>query len=153
MKILVPYLIVVSFFSLLACSRQVNKTSPQTQVEIVVSKALNPVCYYSNYRAALGSGKGMLFKIALQSEEIIAVDSIIIGGKQMNFTFNKNNATQLEINYLVTRPEPNEANPNPKIPADPIIDEQAFNPAYLVIRTTKQTTEKLPIAQFIKATN
>jgi hypothetical protein len=153
MKILLPYLFVFTFLGLVSCSRQVNKTSPQTQVEVVVTNTLNPICYYSNYKAAMGSGKGMLFKIELQSEQLMAVDSVIIGGKQMNFTFNKNNDTQLEINYLVTRPEPNEADPNPKIPADPIIDEQAFNPAYLVIRTTKQTTEKLPIVQFIKATN
>ncbi|MCG9879431.1 MAG: hypothetical protein MH472_02425 [Bacteroidia bacterium] len=152
MKIKLPYFIVAMVFSFVACSRQVNKTSPQTKSEIQINNTLSPVCYYSNYKAAMGSGKGMLFKIDLQTEEPITIDSIIIGGKPMNFTLTKTKFTQLEVNYLVTRPEPNEANPNPKIPADPIIDEQAFNPAYLVLRTNKGI-EKLTITQFIKSTN
>lgn len=152
MKIKLPYFIVAMVFSFVACSRQVNKTSPQTKSEIQINNTLSPVCYYSNYKSAMGSGKGMLFKIDLQTEEPITIDSIIIGGKPMNFTLTKTKFTQLEVNYLVTRPEPNEANPNPKIPADPIIDEQAFNPAYLVLRTNKGI-EKLTITQFIKSTN
>lgn len=153
MRILSLYFIFLLFLSFGACTRQINKTNSQTTTETNKAKSLNPVCFYSNYKAAMGSGKGILFKIELQTKEQIAVDSVVIGGKQMNFMLTNSKLLQLEVNYLVTRPEPSDANPNPKIPADAIIDEQAFNPAYIIIRTNHQGQKKLPITQFIKATH
>ncbi len=153
MKILHAHFILLSFLSFFGCNSQLKKSTNKANSETTQPKNLNPICYYSNYAAAMGSGKGVLFKIQIETESVLAVDSAIIGGKQMNFTVSKNKLTTIEINYFINKPEPNETNLNPKIPADPIIDQQAFSPSYLVIRTDKQTTEKVPITQFIKTKN
>lgn len=105
-------------------------------------------CTYSPYNTAMGKGKGILFAIELLKDtvgvEIPKVDSLVIGGINLPFIVKSNDPFILEANYLKQIPEPSVENPNPSQKRDPIADDKAFEPAWLIL-SHQGTTYKLPI--------
>jgi hypothetical protein len=146
------FLLTFAFISL-SCGCRSKKVKQTTKEEKPSIAPIQVKATYSSYQAAMGSGKGLLFNIQIISDQQVHIDSLIIGGKAMNYSMLNTNPITLESNYFISRPEPSEANPNPKLPADAMIDQQEFNPAYLILKGNKLASNKLPIQQFVKKTN
>lgn len=147
-----PFLLAFALISL-SCGCRAKKVKQTTKEEKPSIAPFQVKATYSTYQAAMGSGKGLLFNIQIISDQQVHIDSLIIGGKAMNYSMLNTNPLTLESNYFISRPEPSEENPNPKLPADAMIDQQEFNPAYLILKGNKLASIKLPIQQFVKKTN
>jgi hypothetical protein len=131
-------------------SKKVKQTTKEEKPSIA---PIQVKATYSSYPAAMGSGKGLLFNIQIITDQQVHIDSLIIGGKAMNYSMLNTNPITLESNYFISRPEPSEANPNPKLPNDAMIDQKEFYPAYMILKVDKMASIKLPISEFIKNTN
>lgn len=155
MKTLLYLKLILSIFtiSIFSCSCKSKKIKEATNQQSINVEALQVKASYTSYQAAMGSGKGLLFNIQIITDQQVGIDSLIIGGKAMNYTLLNNNPITLESNYFVSRPEPSEANPNPKLPNDALIDQKEFNPAYLILKMEKRSNVKLSISQFTNIKN
>ena len=147
-----PFLLAFALISL-SCGCRSKKAKQTTKEEKASVAPIQVIANYSRYQAAMGSGKGLLFNIQILTDQQLSIDSLIIGGNSMKYSVLNNNPLTLESNYFISRPEPSEENPNPKLPADAMIDQQEFNPAYLILKGNKLASIKLPIQQFVKKTN
>lgn len=96
---------------------------------------------YTPYTAAMGKGKGIIFRVQLDrtSQDAFTIDSFYVGNKPLPFLLHTSGTTVLiEANYLVSEPEPAEggegapARTGRRSP-DPLVDEHAFYPSWICI--------------------
>lgn len=127
--------------------RKEQSSNIQTQ-QVAPKPRISVHCTYSPYNTAMGKGKGILFAIELLKDtvgvEIPKVDSLVIGGINLPFVVKSNDPFILEANYLKHVTEPSVENPNPSQKKDPIADDKAFEPAWLIL-SQQGTTYRLPI--------
>ena len=110
---------------------------------------------YSTYVIAMGKGKGIIFKINISNivSANFHVDSLYVNGKPMNFTINKKNEKQfeLEANYFKSVQEPGFSHDSKdnqiKEIADELIVNHQFYPSWIVV-TNKHQKIKLTIDNY-----
>lgn len=135
MKQIIIFLLVCIFFS---CGSKNKKQNS--------SQSFKLDAQYSTYVTAMGKGKGIIFKINISN--IVAanfqLDSFYVNGKPMNFTINKKNENQfeLEANYLKSIEEPgfttNSKDNQAKEITDELIVTHQFYPSWILVSNNNQ---------------
>lgn len=132
----------IALITIFTCLSTLHISCSSKKAKSVTSKkGLNISSTYLPYSTALGKGKGIIFRVSIETNDTSAIDSFFVRGKSIPFVVTyKQNAAFIEANYLVNIPEPSIGNDAPSHTiTDPIITKNEFYPSWLIIKQHNKT--------------